>query len=154
MTNRIRKNALLIVALAIVVMLALALCRVPPSSTTARLVIAFIGYTNGMHDAAFQMTNSSPALLQVTSNYFLISQEGQAFGSGPIVGFPPGNRLLATHGTHIHNPSTQGVVDRALAYPGFRSTRRISKLVVSSQGNGTSSGIARSRFKNVMDGSC
>jgi hypothetical protein len=79
----------------VAVMPAIILRRPLPSAPT-NLKVTFLGYTN-QNEPVFQLTNPCPRSLQVGPYGWLITQEGQAFGSFALPG-PPGG-LLAPHKT-------------------------------------------------------
>ena len=58
------------------------------------LGVTFLAYTN-RGAVLFQLTNESPRILHLASNYYLIDEQGQAFGAGPYVGLSGGK--LAPH---------------------------------------------------------
>ena len=68
----------------------------PAPPAQASLKAAFCGYTNHS-EPVFQLTNASSRNLQVGPYGWLITLEGQAFGSIPLKG-PPGG-LLPSHKT-------------------------------------------------------
>jgi hypothetical protein len=87
--------ATFVLAALVAVMLAINLRR-PVPSAAANLKVTFLGYTN-QNEPVFQLTNPSPRSLQVGPYGWLITKEGQAFGSIALPGPPDG--LLAAHNT-------------------------------------------------------